>query len=425
MSESASIAHQGAERSFAVTVVRTLKEAGFVALWAGGCVRDSLLGQTPKDYDVATSATPQQVREVFGQRRTLGVGESFGVIVVLGPKAAGQIEVATFRTDGDYIDGRRPESVKFSSPQEDAQRRDFTVNGMFYDPLAEELLDYVGGAADLEAKILRAIGDPRERMEEDKLRILRAVRFAATFDFEIDEQTALSVRSMADQIHVVSPERIAQELRRMLTHPNRFVALTRCRELDLFERILPQAAACTAHWKSVELLLGELNTSCFSVALAGLFSCSEFAGLTASAIGDAVECSGKALRLSNDEIDKASWLVRNLHVLDNAGSASLSTLKRTLIHPFAASLLELMRVHRFTNSTPLDDFEFCHEFLATTAQDVLNPTPLISGKDLIDLGLSPGPEFKEILESVRDAQLNLEISSTDEALAMVRSLVAN
>jgi poly(A) polymerase len=413
-----------ADRRFAVNVVQTLKDAGHNALWAGGCVRDALLGKTPKDYDVATDATPEQVRSIFGKRRTLGVGESFGVIVVLGPKNAGQIEVATFRTDGSYVDGRRPESVQFSSPEEDAQRRDFTINGMFFDPIANEILDYVGGKDDLNARVLRAIGDPRERMEEDKLRMLRAVRFAATFDFAVEDATAAAVKNMADQIHVVSPERIAQELRRMLAHENRAVAIRLCRELDLFERILPKLNPCLAEWEAVLLALQSLQTDRFSVAFAVLFSCCDFVGVASSKIANWLVDSGKELRLSNEEIDAAEWLVKNVHRLDSAETLPLATLKRTLVQPLASDLLELMRVHRVVQKRSLSDVEFCSEFLRSTPQDILNPTPLVTGKDLIDMGLTPGPQFKNILEEVRDAQLDLEISTADEAQELVRRKIA-
>ena len=233
------------QREFAEQVVRQLTDAGFTALWAGGCVRDLLVGREPKDYNVATNARPEQVRDVFGKRRTLSVGESFGVIVVLGPRSAGQVEVATFRTDGCYIDGRRPESVVFSSPEEDAQRRDFTINGMFYDPLKKQVLDFVGGEKDLAAGVLRAIGDPHARMEEDKLRMLRAVRFAATFEFDLDDATADAVRSMADQISVVSGERFAQELRRMQVDRHRARAIELCHKVDLLVRVLPELEPVT------------------------------------------------------------------------------------------------------------------------------------------------------------------------------------
>ena len=201
------------EREFAIDVVRRLRESGYEALWAGGCVRDELLGLSPADYDVATSARPQQVSAVF--RKTVEVGASFGVVEVIGPRRLDgsfpKVQVATFRSDGAYLDGRRPESVRFSSAEEDAQRRDFTINGMFFDPLDGRVIDHVGGQADLKAKVLRAIGDPRARFREDKLRLMRAVRMAARFDFPIEEQTAAAVREMAGEITVVSAERIADE----------------------------------------------------------------------------------------------------------------------------------------------------------------------------------------------------------------------
>lgn len=418
-----------AQRAFAVSVVQSLNEAGYIALWAGGCVRDSLLGKTPKDYDIATDATPDQVRSVFGRRRTIGVGESFGVIVVLGPKDAGQIEVATFRTDGNYLDGRRPESVEFSSPEEDAQRRDFTINGMFYDPVADKLLDFVGGEKDLKAGILRAIGDPQARMQEDKLRMLRAVRFAATFRFALDEATASSVRNMAEQIHVVSAERIAQELRRMLAHENRACAMTLCRDLDLFARILPELRSLESdgpRWSMVESAMGHLQTSSFPTAFATLFSCLEFGGVgdssAESSLAERVDSCGRDLRLSNDEIDQAAWIVENLHRLDNARSLSLATLKRKLIHRFAADLLEVMRVHRVVLGRPLDDVEFCREFLDATPREVIDPPDLITGRELIELGVRPGPRFKEILDQIRDAQLNLEISNSTQARELAQRL---
>ncbi len=228
------------QREFAVDVVRRLQVAGFRALWNGGCVRDFLMGRTPKDYDVATDARPEAVRQLFGHRRTLAVGASFGVIIVLGSKEAGNIEVATFRTEGPYLDGRRPEHVDFAGPEEDAQRRDFTINGMFYDPVSEQVLDYVGGEKDLAAGVVRAIGRPADRMTEDKLRMLRAVRFAATLDFQLDPATAEAVRTMAPEIHVVSAERIAQELKKMLVDPHRRRAIELARDTHLLVEILPE-----------------------------------------------------------------------------------------------------------------------------------------------------------------------------------------
>ncbi|HEV3237319.1 MAG TPA: CCA tRNA nucleotidyltransferase, partial [Gemmataceae bacterium] len=231
------------ERDFAIQVVRQLREAGYQALWAGGCVRDELLGLMPQDYDVATDARPEQVQKEF--RSTVAVGASFGVIEVLGPLAdIGRltVEVATFRSDVSYSDGRHPDAVVFSSAKEDALRRDFTINGMFFDPLADELIDYVGGKQDLEAKIVRAIGDPKIRFEEDKLRMLRAVRIAARFNFSLDEATAKAIRGMANEIQVVSAERIAEELRKLLLSPHRARGVRLLDETGLANVLFPELA---------------------------------------------------------------------------------------------------------------------------------------------------------------------------------------
>ena len=199
------------QREFALEIAKRLRTAGFESLWAGGCVRDELLGIPPKDYDIATSATPDQIRDLFGRRRTLPIGAAFGVVTVLGPRTAGQIEVATFRTDAAYSDGRHPDSVSFTTAEHDAQRRDFTINGLFYDPIAETVVDYVGGQNDLNLRTIRAIGDPRLRIGEDKLRMLRAIRFAAAFDFTIDPATFAAIQQMAGEILTVSAERIGME----------------------------------------------------------------------------------------------------------------------------------------------------------------------------------------------------------------------
>ena len=217
-----------------------MREAGFEAYWAGGCVRDQLLGRTPKDYDVATNATPQQIREIFGRRRTLAIGASFGVITVIGPKTAGMIEVATFRKDAAYSDGRHPDHVTFSSAKEDAARGDFTINGLFLDPLEDRVIDYVGGQEDLARRRIRAIGNPRERIAEDKLRLLRAVRFSAAFDFALEEETRAAIGEMAGQIGEVSPERIAMEMRRMLVDPSRVAAVRLLIETNLAAAVLPE-----------------------------------------------------------------------------------------------------------------------------------------------------------------------------------------
>ena len=228
------------QRRFAVEIVRKLRAEGFETYWAGGCVRDQLLGRVPHDYDVATSANPKEVRRLFGHRKTLAIGAAFGVITVLGPRGAGQIEVATFRRDAPYSDGRHPDSVTYSDAREDALRRDFTINGLFHDPLEDRVIDYVGGKRDLAAGLIRAIGEPRQRFREDKLRMLRAVRFAATFGFALEAQTRNTICEMAAEVTVVSAERIAVEMRRMLVSPGRSVAAGLLLETHLAEAVLPE-----------------------------------------------------------------------------------------------------------------------------------------------------------------------------------------
>src|SRR6516225_8102356 len=229
------------ERDFAIDVVRRLRDAGHEALWAGGCVRDELLRLVPKDYDVATSAHPDEVRRLF--RRTIAVGASFGVIEVLGPRTpAGplKVQVATFRSDVSYSDGRRPDAVVFSSAREDALRRDFTINGMFFDPLEGRLIDYVGGQDDLRDRVLRAIGEPRQRFDEDKLRLMRAVRLATRFGLTLEPATRAAIEAMSPEIGVVSAERVAEELRKLLVDPRRARGMRMFMDLKLAQAILPE-----------------------------------------------------------------------------------------------------------------------------------------------------------------------------------------
>ncbi len=403
------------QREFATDVVRRLREAGFVAYFAGGCVRDLLLGRTAKDYDVATNARPDQVRELFGRRKTLAVGESFGVIIVLGPKPAGQVEVATFRTDGEYHDGRRPTHVDFCSPEEDAQRRDFTINGMFYDPVESRVLDYVGGEHDLAARVIRAIGDPRARMTEDKLRMLRAVRFTATLEFQLDPATADAIRAMADQLHVVSAERIAQELHKMLLDRHRRRAMELCVDVGLLRVVLPELSvvSCQLSVEKTLRMLALLESPSFPLA---------FAMLLHALPVETVRDIGRRLRLSNEEIDRTAWLVALQDALRAAPKMTLAQLKRLLSHPHRDELLALLRTKLLAEEADLHPVLFCEEFLAATPPEVLNPPPLISGNDLIRQGLKPGPTFKLLLEQIRDAQLNGEITTAAEALALARRL---
>ena len=400
------------QRAFALEIVQRLRAAGFEALWAGGCVRDELLGLAPKDYDVATNATPDQIRDVFGRRRTLAIGAAFGVVTVLGPRAAGQIEVATFRCDAAYSDGRHPDSVTFTDAQHDAQRRDFTINGVFYDPIEDTVVDYVGGQQDLAQRTIRAIGAPRLRLSEDKLRMLRAVRFAAAFDFQIEIETLRAIQEMAADVMSVSAERIGAEIRRMLVDENRAVALRLLSEGNLLAQVLPEVAALPpADFDNALRVLAALRQPTLPLALAALLL-----HVTTDRAAGGV---GRRLRFTNKEIERAGWLLAHRAVAASAPDQPWPRVQRVLTHDGAAELLALQEAI----AGPADPaLVFCHERLAWPPER-LNPPPLIDGSDLIAHGLAPGPQFSALLEKIRDAQLNGEITSRDEALALADRLL--
>ncbi len=408
---------QPTQREFALDVVRQLRTAGHEALWAGGCVRDQLLGLPPKDYDVATSAHPDQVRELFGRRRTLAIGAAFGVIAVLARKPLHPIDVATFRTDGDYLDGRRPESVAFSDARHDAQRRDFTVNGLFFDPVAEEVVDYVGGVADLKARILRAIGDPLKRFSEDKLRLLRAVRFAATYDLALEPATLHAVQVMAAEVSQVSGERIGAELRRIVVHKSRARGAVLLAEAQLLPPILPElaphAAANDELWQAALSRLEQLQHATVPLGFAALFF---------HMVGAAqVRGIGRRLRLSNKEIDRTAWLLEHLPPMLDAASLPWPRLQRLLIHDGRDELLALLAATR-----PADDAGLarCRAQLARPIEE-LNPPPLVTGDDLIRHGVRAGRQFSALLEHLRDRQLDREILTAEQAVAAARRWVAD
>ena len=388
-------------RSFAASVVTRLREAGHEAYWAGGCVRDLLLGLAPSDYDVATSARPEQVMTLF--RRTVGVGVSFGVVRVLGPPELGDVEVATFRSDGAYIDGRRPESVVFSTAEQDASRRDFTINGMFLDPVDDRVIDFVGGRDDLERRILRAIGDPSARFSEDKLRLLRAVRFAARFGLTIDPATRSAVESMAAQVTAVSAERIAQELRRMLVHPSRSTAMDLALRLGVLRPILPFVADLPspedrASWPTTLRVLDALpDAPSFPLAFAALHR----------GVGRASTLEQAAsLKLSNAERDRIGWLVENESALTDAAGLPRHRLKRLLASDGIDDLLALHRARAVATTGDVAHVAYCEAYLRDRPDGPIGPPPLLTGHDLIRHGLRPGPGFAAMLEAVRDAQLD-------------------
>ncbi len=433
-------------RAFATEVVARLRAAGFSSLWAGGCVRDLLLGHEPADFDVATEATPEQVMGLF--RRTVPVGISFGVVRVLGPEGAGEVEVATFRSDGEYRDGRRPESVRYGDARLDAERRDFTINGMFLDPMTGEILDYVGGRADLEARILRAIGEPEERFTEDKLRLLRSVRFAARFGLTIEPRTLAALRAMAGQVRVVAAERIAQELRRMLVHPTRAKAMDLAMDSGLVAAILPPLARTVGLfqgkpvqpdgdlWDHIKLVLDLLppNPS-FPLAFAALLhdvGKPETKGLNHGRttfhnheqVGRAIaDRLSRHLKLANAERQRVSWLVEYHQYLGEAMKLREAKLKRILAEPGIDELLGLHRADALASTGDAGHVDYCEHYLHEQPAGPINPPPLLNGHDLARHGLRPGPQTRVHLELVREAQLDRLVHSKKEALDwLVRQL---
>jgi len=415
------------QRDFAVEVVRRLHAAGFEAYWAGGCVRDRLLGRVPQDYDVATSARPEQIRQLFGHRRTLAIGAAFGVICVLGPPHAGQVEVTTFRTDVNYQDGRRPETVHFSTAEEDAKRRDFTINGMFFDPIQGRILDFVHGHRDLDNRRLCAIGDPHERFTEDKLRMLRAVRFAATFEFTLDAATFAAIQKMASEITVVSVERIADEVSRMLEHPQRALAAEMLRTSGLLAAILPEAlplldqrppdgVTAESAWEYTRAVLAILDEPDFPEALAALLHALPQAATFAPVLG-------RRWKLAVKEIERTQWLLENLRSLENAAQIPWPKLQRILIHEESRELIALHTARAKVGAAHLADAAYCHERLQLPPNE-LNPPPLITGDDLITLGIPRGAIFKTLLDAVRDAQLENRVTTKTAALELARELAA-
>ncbi|HEX3449573.1 MAG TPA: CCA tRNA nucleotidyltransferase [Isosphaeraceae bacterium] len=433
-------------REFALDVVKRLQRAGYTALWAGGCVRDLILGQTPADYDVATNATPEQVMAALPYR-ALTVGISFGVVRVRHPRTSGvEVEIATFRSDGAYVDGRRPESVVFSSPELDAARRDFTINGMFLDPLTGEVIDYVGGQADLKNHVLRAIGEPEARLREDRLRVLRAIRLAARFQFQIEPATRAALRAMSGSVESVSKERIAQELRRMLVHESRAQAIALALDIGLVAAILPDLLLMKGMfqgkpiqpegdlWDHAMLVLTLLPSDpSFTLAFAALlhdvgkprtrhyheggysFHHHEKVG---ARISDKL-C--RDLKLSNIEREQISWLVEFHQYLGEAKKLRESKLKRILAEPGIEDLLALHRADALASTGNTEHIDYCEYYLKIEPAGPINPPPLITGHDLVRLGLQPGAHFATILEQVREAQLEGQIQSKRAALEWVDS----
>jgi poly(A) polymerase len=411
---------------FALSVVQTLRNKGFEALWAGGCVRDALMGKSPKDFDVATTALPADVIRIFGVHRTVSVGASFGVVMVLSSKQRGeQVEVATFRMDGEYLDGRRPVSVQFCRPEEDARRRDFTINGLFYDPIENRVIDYVGGQQDLQAGIVRAIGDAHARFREDKLRMLRAIRFTATLQFQLDTSTKNAICSHHQDLGQVSIERVAQELRRMLAHETRGQSLDLLEETGLLKEFLPEI--CDEIGRANPLsrsVHANLEDASFELALAALllplWNPSES---KRDSRLNVVRGVCRRLKLSNAETDVICWLLEALPVLSDIPTKPLHVVKPLLGHIHAPSMLNLSTaVSKATGQTNADAV-WCHGYLARTPVAILNPSPLITGHDVQTLGIQAGPVIRELLSQIRNEQLDEKLHDRNQALEHLRGLI--
>ena len=435
-------------RELANSICATFAGAGFQAFLVGGCVRDILLKREPADYDIATSATPDEVLKLFPDGVT--VGAQFGVILI--PRDGLKVEVATFRSDIGYSDGRRPDRVEFaSSPQEDVQRRDFTINGLLMRHDSGEVLDFVNGRADLDAGIIRAIGEPDRRFAEDKLRVLRAVRFAARFDYEIEHQTFAAIRKHAAEVKLVSAERIREELTKLLSEGaarTGFELLDQCWLLPI---VLPEIAKLKGvqqppqyHpegdvWIHTLLMLEALPTGCpptlaWGVLLHDVGKPATFR--SAKETGDRIRFDGHVevgmaiakqilgrLKFSNDDTEQILALIEHHMRFKDVGRMRLATLKKFVRLPRFDEHLALHRMDCLSSNRNLQAYEYVQGFLRTTPPEAVRPAKLVTGQDVLRLGVEPGPVVGEVLLAVEEAQLNGEISTREEAMAYVEDKV--
>jgi poly(A) polymerase len=453
----------------ALKILKTLRDSGYEAYFAGGCVRDLLLGRTPQDYDVATSATPDVVLDMFP--RTFAVGAHFGVVLVAAEQdgyssAAAQApsvtEVATFRSDGLYSDGRHPDEVRYTkTAEEDVQRRDFTINGLLLDPLHRDdpldkggfdakilrpaIVDYVGGLADIDARLIRAIGRPERRFEEDHLRLLRGVRFAARFGFEIEPSTFAAMRKLAPRIHAVSRERVRDELTKMLTEGRARRAFELLDETGLLQQVLPEVAKMKGvaqppqfHpegdvWTHTLMLLEQLQPGCPLTLAWGALLHDVGKPPTFRVAPDRIRFDGhveigvaigaeicRRLRFSNDDTRQILSLIENHMKFADAPRMKASTLKRFFRLENFPEHLRLHRMDCLAAHGNLDIWEFVREHFESMPEEAVRPRPLLTGRELIAAGYEPGPEFKEMLQAAEDAQLESAVTTTEEALALVR-----
>ncbi len=433
---------QSAEK--AKRIVLKLKEKGYEAYLAGGCVRDQLMGRPPKDYDIATSALPEEIQAVFPH--TEAVGAQFGVILVIEEGEA--FETATFRSDLSYKDGRRPEAVRFTNAKEDALRRDFTVNGMFFDPVNGQVIDYIGGQKDLQAKVIRCIGEPEKRFDEDKLRILRAVRFSAELGFQLEPATKAAIPALASAISQVSWERIGIEMNKLLLCPLRRRGIELLDETGLLAQLLPELLAMKGcgqppefHpegdvWIHTLLLMEKLENPSLELAWAALLHDVGKPATRTQAQGDRVRFNEhdiksaemaveicRRFRLSNETTERIRVLIADHMRINQVEKMRVATLKRLFREEYFDDLLALHLVDCLASHGHRDLYEFCvakkQELEKLGAEQTLKPKPLINGGDLIRMGFRPGPLFKEVLEAVETEQLEGRITEYEQARLFV------
>jgi poly(A) polymerase len=432
-------------RELADRICRKLREAGYQTYLVGGCVRDLELGREPEDYDLSTDAHPERVQELFPE--SLAIGAQFGVILVVEDGA--EVEVATFRSDVSYSDGRHPDSVVYaSSAREDVFRRDFTINGLLLDPVSGEVLDYVGGRADLRAKIIRAIGDPETRFREDKLRMIRAVRFSARFGFAIEPHTLAAIIKLASEIHAVSAERQRDELTKILTEGAARRGFELLDETGLLREILPEVSRMKGveqppqfHpegdvWIHTRMILemlpaGVSPTLAWGALLHDVGKPPTFA--PPAGPGGRIRFDGhvevgarmaeviaRRLRFPNEDTDQVVALVANHLRFKDVPQMRQSTLKRFVRLPKFDEHLELHRMDCLSSHRQLEIYDFVRRFLAETPPEEVRPARLVTGNDLKALGLDPGPSFKQILQNVEDAQLDGRVRSREDAFELIR-----
>lgn len=425
-------------REKAVSLVKTLRKAGYEAYWAGGSVRDLIMGTEPDDYDIATNAQPEEVMKLF--KNTIPVGVAFGVVRVR--LDDDEFEVAAFRSDGRYIDGRHPETVTFSDAREDAKRRDFTINGMFYDPEEGIVIDYVEGQADIKKGVIRAIGDAGKRFEEDRLRMIRAVRFSARFGFPIEPETEKALRRFVEKIPSISGERIRDELEKMLCGPKPADSMRLLHQTGIMKVILPEVVAMDGVEQPPQfhpegdvlthtfLLMENFRKPSFELALAALLH--DIGKPPTFTVSDRIRFNNhcevgelmsreicRRLRLSSDQTRLVGELVRDHLRFKDVKQMRMSTLKRFLRRKTFSEHLELHRIDCLACHGDLSLWEFCKDRLAGMGPEEVRPVRVLTGHDLIERGYSPGPLFSEILRAVEDAQLEGTILTRDQALKWV------